>query len=191
MPGMMSTRRIYLDACCFIELVLDASGGKLAAGGKYVWYLRTLLRAAREKQVVVVTSLFTAAECLHADGKVDDKVQHLFRGFLTSGTSGVTPWQMDIFAIERARELRWKHDINLKPADAIHVATAIEARCDEFLTWDGLNPTKRQTILKAGPTLAKLGLNVCVPSDTQSIPDAYRQQQLAVAPAAQGTAPRQ
>jgi hypothetical protein len=178
----MTTKRIYLDSCCFIELALDATNGKLAEGGKFVWYLRTLLRAARDKQVTVLTSMFTLAECVSAKGAIDERVQQLFRSLLGSGSSGVTPWQMDIFVLDRARDLRWKHGVNLRPADSVHVATALESRCDEFLTWDGANTQARRSIMKAATPLAAFALTVCVPSDTKCIPDEYRQQQLAVIP---------
>jgi hypothetical protein len=178
----MTIRRVYFDACCFIELVLDARNGKLAESGKYVWYLRTLLRAAREKQVVVVTSLFTLAECVSANGNIDEKVQHSFRSLLGSGSGGVTAWAVDIFVLDRTRDLRWKYGINLRPADSLHVATALEARCDEFLTWDGANTQARRTITKAAQQLAPMGLAVCTPDSTKCLPDQYRQQQLEPAP---------
>lgn len=159
-----------------MELALAANGAKLAQNGAFVWPIQTLLRAARDKRITVVTSMLSIAECLHADGQIDERTQRLFRGLLTSGTSGVTPWQIDIFVLERARDLRWQHGINLKPADSIHVATALEASCEEFITWDGLNSTRPKTLLKAAPAIAALGLKVLLPTDTQSIPSEYRQQ---------------
>jgi hypothetical protein len=173
----MSIRRVYFDACCFIELVLDANGDKLADGGRYVWPLRTLLRASRDERIQVVTSAFSIVECLSANSKADEKIQHLFRGFLTSGTSGVLPWQLDPFVLERARDLNWKHGIKLNPSDSVHVATALEAGCEEFITWDG-SGGKRKSILKAGQDLSRMSLTVCLPSDTKCIPEDYRQQQL-------------
>lgn len=170
----MSTSRVYFDSCCFIELVLDANGDKLADGGKYVWHLRTLLRAARDNRVTVVTSAFSIAECLSANSKADENVQHLFRGLLTSGTSGLLPWQVDPFVLERARDLHWKHGLNLKPVDSVHVATALEAKCDEFLTWDGAGG-KPRSILNASQAINQMGLTVCLPSDTKCIPEGYKQ----------------
>ena len=93
---------------------------------------------------------------------------------LTSGTSGVIPWQQDIFVSERARDLRWVQNINLKSNDAIHVASALEAKCDEFITWDGIG-NKRKSIMKAAPKIAQLGLEVLTPDNTKSIPEEYRQ----------------
>src|SRR5690606_20789210 len=104
----------------------------------------------------------------------DENIQRLFRAMLTSGRGGVIPYQADYFVMERARDLRWKHSITLKPADSIHVATALEAGCDEFITWDGVN--KRASPVKAAPLLAKFGLSVITP-DKVSIPDDYRKMQ--------------
>lgn len=175
----MTRRAVYLDSLCFVELAIASKGSaKLSEGGKFVWPLQTLLRAGRDGQILVYTSIFTIAECVHADGSQDEEVQRLFRGLLTSGRGGVTPWQTDVFVLERARDLRWKHNINLKPIDSVHVATALEAKCDEFITWDGLRTRKRQSIMKATTGLAKLGLHVLTPDNTRSIPDDYRQHDL-------------
>lgn len=173
----MSSKRVYLEGCCFIELVQDQNGSQLAASGKYVEPIKSLLRAARDKKIVVVTSQITVAECVHCNGSVDDNVQRLIRALLTSGTSGVTPWQADIFVMERSRDLRWKHAINLGALDSIHVATALEANCDELITWDG-ESGKRKSILKSATAIGRLGCKVVVPTATTCIPDEYRQQAL-------------
>src|ERR1700678_2684702 len=165
----MNIRRVYLDACCFIELAQDQSGGQLADNGKYIEPIKTLLRAARDKKIVIVTSQISVAECTHAGGSIDDDTQRLFRSLLTSGTSGITPWQADIFVMERSRDLRWKHSVNLGALDGIHVATALEANCDELVTWDGLGG-KHKSILKSAPAIGKLGCSVVIPTTTASIP---------------------
>jgi hypothetical protein len=170
----MSTKKIYLDACCFVELALDAKSKKLHDGGKFIWHLKTALRAGRDKKLTVITSLFTVAECTSAHGDVDEETQRLFRGILTSGSGGITPWQTDIFVYERARDLRWKYGINLRPADSIHVASAIDSQCDEFWTWDGVGDSPK-SILKARQAIAALGVSVVIPSDSQHIPPEYRQ----------------
>lgn len=170
----MSTKKIYLDTCCFVELALDGNSKKLHDGGKYIWHLKTALRAGRDKKLIVVTSLFAVAECVHADGDISEETQRLFRSVLTSGSGGVTPWQADIFVFERARDLRWKHGINLRPSDSVHVASAIDSQCDEFWTWDGVGGSPR-SILKAKRAIEVLGVSVVVPSESKHIPPEYKQ----------------
>jgi len=62
----------------------------------------------------------------------------------------------------------------------VHVATALGASCDDFLTWDG-SSGKRYNILKVAPELKRMGLTVCPLTDTKFIPDDYRQQPLGIA----------
>lgn len=177
----MSTKKIYLDTCCFVELALGPKSKRLHDGGKYLWELGTALRAGRDKRLIVVTSLFTVAECVHADGDVSEETQSVFRSILTSGAGGVTLWQTDIFVFENARDLKWKHNIKLRPADSIHVASAIDAQCDEFWTWD-------EKILKAKQAIGNLGVSVVVPSDSKHIPQDYKQAQFLLVEQASGTA---
>lgn len=174
----MVARAIYLDSCCFIELAKAEKSATLAFGGAYLWPIRTLLRAGRDGHIKVYTSLVTLAECYHADGCKDEEVQRLFRAVLSSGRNGITPFQADFFVMERARDLQWKYGINMKPLDLIHVATAIEAQCTEFVTWDGIN--KPRSPIANTAKIEAFGLHVVTPDRTNSIPDVYKQQDLAI-----------
>ncbi len=79
--------------------------------------------------------------------------------------------QDSIFVAERARDLRWKHNIRLKGADAIHVASAIEAQSTEFLTWDtDISKPKVADKLKV---LASFGISVITPKQTKLLPPLY------------------
>lgn len=172
-------RRVYLDACCFIEVAKAKIGAATNPYGQFVWPVQTLLSAAKNGDILAFTSTITLAECLHADGACDEEVQRLFRAMLGSGRSGVTPVSADWFVSERARDLRWKHKIMLNPLDSLHAATALELKCDEMLTFDGVTG-KRKSLLKAAPEIGKLGLSVLLPDKTLSIPDKYRQHKLAI-----------
>jgi len=72
--------------------------------------------------------------------------------------------------------LRWVHGLRFGGADAIHLASAMELKCDEFLTWDE-RPHANSTALN------DLALPVRFPRDTHCLPDEYRQQQLIAATA--------
>jgi predicted nucleic acid-binding protein len=104
-----------------------------------------LLEAAERNEIEVLTANLTNSECQHLDGVHDEEVQRLFRSLLTSGK--VIKLVTDsVFVSERAQELRWTHDIRLRGADAHHLATAIEAGCDEFITFDDDFLDKRDKI---------------------------------------------
>ncbi|MGO9777381.1 MAG: type II toxin-antitoxin system VapC family toxin [Terracidiphilus sp.] len=75
--------------------------------------------------------------------------------------------QDTIFVAEQARDLRWKHNIRLKGMDAIHVASALEAKCTEFLTWDRDMGTSKSQFLAAQ------GVSVITPSATKLLPPTY------------------
>lgn len=171
--------RVYFDACCFVELAKGKSGKALLDDGKHLWYMEALLRASRAGKVQVFTSMVSVSECISVgDAQVTPAVQHLFMGMLTSGKGGVLLVQPDLWVVERARDLRWKHDINLRSPDNIHVASAIESGCTEMLTLDGLSG-KNKSILKAADKLKPLGIRVATPSNTLLIPAEFRQENMA------------
>lgn len=170
----MTLSRVYMDSCCFIELAKGKFSKATYDNGAYIWHLQTLLRASRAGKVEVCTSLLSVTECTHAEGDISPKIQELFVGILTSGKGGVTLLQPDIWIAERARDLRWKHSINMKCADGIHVASAIENNCKEFLTWDGVGGSAK-SILKNATALRALGLHVITPDKTALIPDEFKQ----------------
>ena len=172
--------RVYFDSCCFIELAKGKFGKALLDGGEHIWPLETLVRASKAAQVQVCTSILTVAECLGAADDTSPEVRQLFMGLLTSGRGGVLLLQSDLWVVERARDLRWKDGLNFKCPDSIHIATALEAGCCELLTADGSGASKK-SILKAAPELLRLGLRVCRPSETTSIPDDWRQQAMTYA----------
>ena len=86
--------------------------------------------------------------------------------------------EADIFIAEKARDLRWKHDIRLKGADAIHVATALDQGCAEFLTTDGRIRREQNKLQMAIQPLRELGLTVTTGSGTSLLPEKYRSDDL-------------
>lgn len=138
------------------------------------------MRAGRRGDLVVCTSLLTLTECLHVNQEYSDEVQHTFK-VLLSGASGVIPIQPDIFIIERARDLRWVHNIALKPLDSIHVASAIEFGCAEFVTTD-------EPVLKRvnGINGAHQNIQAILASCTDLLPDEYRQAKMSLGAPASG-----
>ncbi len=169
---MADTRRVYIDACCFVDMVKTKVGKNIAQERELdVWFLKRLLEAARDREIEVYTSVISIAECTHVgDDKIAENVKNEFSRLLMSGQYArlimLTP-----FVAEDARDLRWKNGIALKGADGIHVASALATKCEEMLSSNG-----RLARLGAETgKLQKLGLAVRRGKDTVCLPEKYRQ----------------
>lgn len=172
---MTDLQRVYLDSCCFIDMVKTKVGKKLASDRELdVWHLKRLLEANRDNEVQCFTSTFSIAECSHdGEGKVSEAVKSEFNRLLMSGQY-VRLVQMTPFIAQDARDLRWNHGLNVKGADAIHVASAVAMKCDEFISCNG----KLERLLKLKSGIAKLGLQIRRGKDTVCLPAKYRQLEL-------------
>jgi predicted nucleic acid-binding protein len=169
---MAEVRKIYMDSCCFIDMVKTKIGKTLSADRELdVWHLKRLLEANRDKEIEIYTSTITIAECSHAgDGDISEIVRNTFSLLLMSGQY-VRLVQPTPFIAEDARDLRWKHGIALRGADAIHVASALDRKCEEMLTSDG----RLERLNKSVTILTKLGLNIRAGRNTDCLPHKYRQ----------------
>jgi predicted nucleic acid-binding protein len=179
---MATNSKVYLESCCFIDLAKRQLGIPTTdpIREKHVWFAEQFLRAARAGDLAVYTSMLTITECLHVDKQYSTDVQRIFRALL-SGASGIVPIQPDIFIVERARDLRWVYDIVLKPMDSLHVASAVEVGCAEFITTDDRILKK---IDPAQISAAHLGLQAVLASDSGVLPDGYRQAVMKLVPSA-------
>jgi predicted nucleic acid-binding protein len=171
---------LYFDSCCFIDMV-RASVLDISAEGrdKEVWFYRNLLEASKNNEVNVYTSYLTVAECWCIKDDKDavfltDEVRRLFDSILLSGRAGVTTVLPTKIIIDYARNLRWERAIALRPYDSLHVATAIEMECSEFITTDVKTFNKGENISR----LLSLGLRVISGSDTRYLPAHYLQEHL-------------
>lgn len=180
---------IYIDACPLIDLgqaksgvavpVADTEKAKAAAERikNSVWFCQQALRAARAKKLKILTSFLSIAECTSiSDGTQSltsppDEIKRFYDMLLLSGRSGIELVPITQFIATRARDLRWISNINLKGADTIHVASAMQMKCAELWTRDGRIWSNREK-------LAQLGLNVVTPYETRYLPDEFRSQPL-------------
>jgi hypothetical protein len=161
---------VYLDACCFIDMVKEAIGQALPSDrSDDVWFLKQITQACRDAEIDVYTSVISIAECTHADGDMSIKVRNTFESLLMSGQY-VKLVQPTPFIATDARDLRWQHGISLRGADAMHVASALDRKCEEFITTDG-----QAKKMAAKATLAQLGLRVIRASETKCLPGKYFQ----------------
>jgi predicted nucleic acid-binding protein len=172
----MNRDRIYIDTCCFVDVLQHREGMNLSAEKQNdVWHIKQILRASLAGDVEVITSSLTIAEFRRAKSNTppDRELKRVIRSILLSGKV-VTLAQVTQGIAERARDLDWEDEISLKGADAIHVATALVTGCKEFFTADGRGPLKPTIV----PKLSNLGLRSLRPSDTRLIPADYRQGKL-------------
>jgi predicted nucleic acid-binding protein len=172
---MAEQRRIYIDTCCFVDLVKTEIKQPLTTDRQHdVWYLQKLMEAHRDGEVALFTSTLTIAECRHAgEQQLSDATRSAFTRLLMSGQY-VRLVQMTPFIAQDARDLTWRHSINLKGADSIHVASAIDRKCEELLTADG---RIAKLGAQAGP-LKSFGLSVCESRLTTCLPVKYLQMNL-------------
>ena len=166
---------VYMDACCFIDSVKVDVSAKLEDGRENeVWYIKKLLQAHRDREVIVYTSALTIAEALHVGvSPVPDDVQRALDALLTSGQY-VHLVQPTPFICMDARNLRWVDQINLRGADGVHLASAIEMKCVEFLTMNG----RFSRLDEYSGALSGKGVNVRTPSQTSSLPGRYLQKDM-------------
>lgn len=174
-----SKPRVYLDSTCFIDMakheakILDNAGR-----ANDVWYLKKLLEAHKAKEVKVYTSMFSASECVaieQGQRQVSEETKEYFHRLFMSGQYLVLI-QPTPFITERSQSLRWDHEIVLSGADSLHIASAIEHQCGEFITTD--KRIQREKIKKAIPKLNELGLRVIRGSETSALPASYHQADL-------------
>lgn len=130
--GALLARRVYWDSCTFLGLInkeLEKHSDCLA-----VW------NEANEGKTIIYTSFFTYAEVFKAkcedaakplnvegDKAIEAILQQEFiQGVLVDEGIGIA-----------ARRLMRAHAVCKKPADAVHLATALRLNVDEMHTYDG------------------------------------------------------
>lgn len=175
----MSIEKIYIETPCFIDVIkynLKSSSHLSEDLQNYIWHIQQILKASEAKDIQVITSTLTIAECRRADRETSPtpEVKRIINSVLTSGKI-ITLTQVTQGVAEKARDLEWIDGINLKGADAIHVASALITGCKEFLTSDHQGS---RSPLKNAEKISKLGLKVINPYSTQSLPQNYRQENL-------------
>lgn len=166
----MSAPKTYIETCPFIDMAKKEVGTLPSDREDDVWFCKQLLKAHRAGEVHLYTSSLTIAECQHADHIFDERVQTLFKKILTSGQY-IFLVQDSILVAERARDMRWKHGLSFKGADAIHLASALEVGCTEFVSADGryfAEPRKSDIF-------NKLGIRVIKAHESINLPEHYKQ----------------
>lgn len=147
-----STKRIYWDACCWIALIQQevvTSNGKSVDRGKLC---RGVVQAAEKNIYEIVTSTLSLAEVSKSPTKSkkpddDDKIAAFFEN------DYILLANVDVRVGTLARQLMQRGLSGLKPADAIHLATASITECEFFHTFDAglINLTEKVNTQKGQP----------------------------------------
>ncbi len=97
---------------------------------------QAVIREAEAGNLQIITSALTITEVLWPKGRQPeiplDQAQEVQDFFEHEWLAIVT---VDRLIAERARALVWNHKV--RPQDAIHVATAVDAKVEQFDTYDG------------------------------------------------------
>ena len=118
--------RRYWDSDCFLAWLQNEAGKASDCA--------PVVRAAEAGEVTIVTSALTIAEVLylrHHDPIPSASAETVRRFF---EHEWIIVSELDRTLAENARELVWDHGI--KPKDAIHVATALDADVEQLDTFD-------------------------------------------------------
>ena len=130
----MSIDKRYWDSDCFLGWLQAEQDKEASCGG--------VLQAAEDGKVLILTSALTVAEVLALRNATPipaterAKVEAFFRN------DYIVVRNITRHVAEMAREYVWDHGV--KPKDALHVATAIDASLELLNTFD------RQLLRKSG-----------------------------------------
>lgn len=147
----------YWDAVAFL--------GWLAEEPDKVNECRPVIEAAESGTITLVTSALTLAEVLWLKGQPNKKVspQNATKIEAFFRHSWIVVREVDRFIAEAARGLVWAE--NIKPKDAIHLATALrhDVDYDQFDTFDG-------DLIKLSGTLGNPPLTIGRPNLPAKLP---------------------
>ena len=132
----MSLEKIYWDSVCFLGYLKEEKGK--------VEKCDDVLRRADRGEVLIVTSALTLTEVLHVRNKprLPKENAELVRKCFQREQIRICNVSRKI--AENAQDVVWNFDV--RPRDAIHVATAIHMKVDALETFDGELIKKNQKI---------------------------------------------
>jgi predicted nucleic acid-binding protein len=166
---------IYVDSCSLIDAVKHEIGTLPPNRQADGWYLKQMMTAHFAGDIILYTSILSTAECVGIEmgqSKVPSDIQERFRRLLTSGQYlrllSPTPK-----TARTAQDLRWKHELVLGGPDAIHIASALESECVEFISTD--DRLKKEKIKGAMKALKSAGLRMIRAAETRALPEHYLQ----------------
>lgn len=158
MPG--SSPLYYWDTNLFIAWIQDEQRPTGDMDG-----VREVMERFRKREAMIMTSVLTTTEMLQC--KLPAGVERLISGLMKR----LQQKGMDIKIAQLAHDLRDYYSRRaaefdgktLSVPDAIHLATAIFYRADEFHTFDSSNGRKSLGLLPLSGNVAGHGLMICKP----------------------------
>jgi predicted nucleic acid-binding protein len=150
----------YWDTCLFLAWLKDEQRPTGEMDG-----VREIIERSKRKEVRIVTSVLTKVEVL--SGKIPVGMDTLFSGLMKR----IHPIGMDIKVAQVAHDLRNHYVVNraqhggkiLSTPDAIHLATAILYRVNEFHTFDQDGDSKHLGLLPLSGDVGGNRLTICKP----------------------------
>lgn len=157
MPG--SSPLYYWDTCLFLAWIKDEERPHGEMDG-----VREVVGRVKKRDAVMLTSVITTTEVLQS--KLPAGVGNLFHGLMQR----IERKSVDIKVAKLAHDLRDYYSTisdyggkTLSVADALHLATAILFRADEFHTFDGSNGRNSLGLLQLSGNVAGHNLTICKP----------------------------
>lgn len=154
MPG--NTPVYYWDACLFLAWLKDEERKAGEMDG-----VREVIERSKRREVKIMTSVLTSVEVLSA--KIPIGMDTLFKGMMKR----VNQVSMDIRVASLAHDIRDHYATNggktVSTPDAIHLATAILYRVDEFHTFDADSSRNSLGLLQLSGNVAGSKLIICKP----------------------------
>jgi predicted nucleic acid-binding protein len=124
--ALAGVQRLYVETAPFIYYVEKHPG--------FVDRLRQVFTTVNTNQIEIITSVVTLVETLTKPMRTKDKaVGQGYRNLLQQ-TQHITLVPITISIAEQAADLRARY--NLRTPDALHLAAALDAGCNAFLTND-------------------------------------------------------
>jgi len=132
---MPKTKRVYWDACIWIAVINEERSVPIKDGTTENRFAmcESVMEQAKSGNLEIVVSAFTLAEVCKSREAKDENPSKL-PNFLDHDFMIVVPVDKDVGL--KAQSLQISGLVSLKPPDAIHLASAQKANCEEFHTFD-------------------------------------------------------
>ena len=156
--------RVYWDACAWIAYINQEKAvlNKQDQAENRFSMCRNVLKLASKGKIEIVTSAFTLAEVCKKPEVKESGLDHL-PSFFEKSYILVIP--VDLAIGRKAQTLQVSGLVNLKPPDAVHIASAQRANVTELHTFDAgvLNLDGAITNAEGSP------MKICKPTQGQSL----------------------